>query len=1218
MDVWSLVGIAIAAVVAVYAPRLVGRRWRRARRPRTVGPPPGPAAEAPAGTPWPTPRGDAPEALPEVVCFTAGPRAARFGLGVVHAWLAADRPPPVATAGISLGALNAAALVRALRAVTAAKPEHREAARWGWFRRYVRGRRGALRRLLGEVLPEPKDLFLDRGEAPDPAAAPDLSASAAEAARHKMRLVRLANWWLRLPLTGADMASIVGAAFRYRDARALPSRIARAAGVVVSLHRLMFHVAWRGLRLPTAGGGLEGLGRWRLLAVGALLMAAAVAAGVAALLAGQTAAAIGLLAAGLPYIVAVFVVTPWILLVGAPRLPRRPPSTTAHVDGPFEDLARRFRVNGALGHDYPVRQWLRDHFGDAPIPDPDDVGGPALLTVATILEPPDDDFDERLTETKSAAFNGQFAIPHGRPVDAALAGALTQPGLLPLRPVAAVDWLPPHRRRDGVVHLVDGALVRRNPLPALFDHIDRRPDGRVAGALRSTGATIRVVYDSPLGAPIRSPRPAEAWNIVDVGLTSARLAARRDVDLEIHQTELTTSLQRALMRARGGEIPPDFAPVDVVALAPDPVGAIDDAQSGDAWSRDVVDGCRSALVQMYGDTIRARAGGRDAVPCRELIAHVAPHRKLGPVPGLEEICARCPGGLPVDAAIAAPSASRIRPARGARVPRDVLVALAPPEGTWRPRVALVASGGVFRGAFQVGMTAAMGVLRLVPDVVVGASVGGLMGAFAARVLAEVKREAAPPADLAIAPKVGRSLARIAGWYVDPYATVAGTRRLDALWRQLLARLSSLDVSLDGVRRNLQRGGRGDSGLATVGAPSQLVDALARLLLIPPVDAMVIAREFVAGHYAVAYRALVAGLRADTIRALGIEHAIVGAELIEARARRVLRGEGVDIESPQPFLSAGVAFFATATELNREQRALLGSVDRAPSGPYDFVASILASSAFPAVFSPVSEADIRPGVGRVDRVFADGGLYDNLPFLPAAGVLSELQRHHLDEAAVDPEAAKHWLRLRRERPDLMLVAALEPPPETADFTTQDASRIERVWAQAQAVGEHTKIRSALKSAARVDALIGALCADDVTVHPDDVPTLNAVVHAGIHAVHPRDASAVNPTFALAPALGLDPDRVRRSIANGCYETLDSLAVGDSRPWSAAHVKAVRGLRADGRLEDVRRAAYVDDGAACPYFEAAKAGCRVACPFATEAAGIRDACATARWRNGGGTN
>src|SRR5271165_5186688 len=74
----------------------------------------------------------------DAVCFTAGPKGAIFSAGVIHAWLAADRKPPQAAAGISAGALTAAAMQYAYRALECGNQNSDiEVRRWMWFRKYL-------------------------------------------------------------------------------------------------------------------------------------------------------------------------------------------------------------------------------------------------------------------------------------------------------------------------------------------------------------------------------------------------------------------------------------------------------------------------------------------------------------------------------------------------------------------------------------------------------------------------------------------------------------------------------------------------------------------------------------------------------------------------------------------------------------------------------------------------------------------------------------------------------------------------------------------------------------------------------------------------------------------------------------------------------------------------------------------------------------------------
>src|SRR5882724_1547048 len=68
----------------------------------------------------------------DAVCFTAGFAGAIFGAGTIHAYLVSDRRPPQVVAGISMGALNAAAMQRCYRELQAAQgadPASRDIAR---------------------------------------------------------------------------------------------------------------------------------------------------------------------------------------------------------------------------------------------------------------------------------------------------------------------------------------------------------------------------------------------------------------------------------------------------------------------------------------------------------------------------------------------------------------------------------------------------------------------------------------------------------------------------------------------------------------------------------------------------------------------------------------------------------------------------------------------------------------------------------------------------------------------------------------------------------------------------------------------------------------------------------------------------------------------------------------------------------------------------------
>src|SRR5438105_9783566 len=98
----------------------------------------------------------------DAVCFTAGAKGAPFAAGVIHAYLAADRPAPKVTAGISMGGLSAAGLERCYRELSKGGGGDREVLRWSWFRRYLDAITNAPLDVIWNAIPDPVDFFADK------------------------------------------------------------------------------------------------------------------------------------------------------------------------------------------------------------------------------------------------------------------------------------------------------------------------------------------------------------------------------------------------------------------------------------------------------------------------------------------------------------------------------------------------------------------------------------------------------------------------------------------------------------------------------------------------------------------------------------------------------------------------------------------------------------------------------------------------------------------------------------------------------------------------------------------------------------------------------------------------------------------------------------------------------------------------------------------------
>ena len=220
--------------------------------------------------------------------------------------------------------------------------------------------------------------------------------------------------------------------------------------------------------------------------------------------------------------------------------------------------------------------------------------------------------------------------------------------------------------------------------------------------------------------------------------------------------------------------------------------------------------------------------------------------------------------------------------------------------------------------------------------------------------------------------------------------------------------------------------------------AELIDALSILLLIPYADTHSIAASFVGGKFAEATRQLLAAIRTHTLRRLGVEDCLIGTSLLEPTVRRLMGGlEGLrwqsgsppEFDSSQPYHMTGkdkVSFFCTTTSYRRKHMLLLGRDVFRPHQSFDFVKANLCSSAFPAIFSPIREAETFPGTGSTLELFGDGGMFDNLPFFPAIEVLAQVQKHAV-ALSDEQDASTKAVYRRYKNPDLIIAAALDESP-----------------------------------------------------------------------------------------------------------------------------------------------------------------------------------------------
>src|SRR5207302_6332446 len=86
---------------------------------------------------------------------------------------------------------------------------------------------------------------------------------------------------------------------------------------------------------------------------------------------------------------------------------------------------------------------------------------------------------------------------------------------------------------DSKLDLVDGSVIRRNPIPALFGFLkNERRDICAALSSSSKEPRLHIVYEVPLGTKAEPiDQGPISMNVVDVGLASLKLVRRRDTEV---------------------------------------------------------------------------------------------------------------------------------------------------------------------------------------------------------------------------------------------------------------------------------------------------------------------------------------------------------------------------------------------------------------------------------------------------------------------------------------------------------------------------------------------------------------------------------------------------------------------------------------------------------------------------------------------------------------
>jgi predicted acylesterase/phospholipase RssA len=1137
----------------------------------------------------------------DAVCFTAGLHGVSFGAGTIHAYLASDRSPPKITAGISVGALTAAVMERCYREL---RESRTEGARWTWFRRYLSFLLDRPYDVAWNAIPNPSDFVADLPPVAEtdlpaqPDGSPDPEWVLREAkARRKLHIIaRFGRWCSHLPVTLSSAGWIMVRYVRYEE-KSETVRISRWWNALALWTRVLwvewlvlFQIILRPQFFPEwqfrAGGKmishfpLRPLFGWKLWLATVFLAAATIILWIA----NFWVVVEELLREKTTHVLHFGLVLGFTCAPLVPIFLRRWMHRTNNWG--FKKILTHLGIRKSLIDDFYLRLRLSRLFEDrGATPLMKDLTFPVIM-VAAPLQILDSSPSQLWPRNKSNV-----------PIVEALRTSLAIPRLFSPTVVtgdALEDWVHggmPQGKEKVRLDLVDGSVVRHNPLPALVHFLSLPQNSAFAEILSKPESRVHLVYDIPIlpkPMPPATGDPARAEprlpTIVDTGFAENRLERRRDSRLEVVRTNYVSEVERVLRAATMSDVvSPDVNTVTVDEIAPDEELVLDNTLQPTETEilTHIATGCRQSLSVLYREEI-AEFGNGLPVDCGKTLRHIAPNRDWRVsehygMPGLSEVCRHCSRTLhaapkPVD---------RNLPANF-RAKSGDLAKRFPELAGDRPRIVFIASGGVFRGSFHVGMIGAMHVTGLKPDMIVGASVGTLLGAALGSMYSSSGQQASV------------KLRRLTNLFVEVDQRVALTKTLKSAINDvgIRSRGASMNLSPNVVRKMVRAGSRQDAGSAITGAPPALIDAISDLFLIPYRATARIAAEFVAGHFTRATNTFWTQIKTETIDRLGIYDALIGSSLLERETRLVLGDVKQDV---QPFLAQSrIAFFATAVNLVTEWITILGA--QLTADRYDLIEALLASSAFPMAFAPRRASALYPGVGRRDVFYGDGGMFDNLPFMPAFEVLHEVQMDRLQGTLGRGRWRDELVRRHRE-PDLFLVGALNVRQTEDEPDAYDSLR--KIAARATSLEDNEKIYGMERASSQTDRQLGQLRAEavpsDAALPKEDEEFLNGIVNAAVMPVYPADADHLNGTYEFCAATGMDRDKIRRSIADGCFQTMLGIARAQEEVPHSMISRSVAALTASGRVPRIviQKKRPAKAYGLCPFF---KVGAQsIPCPF-----------------------
>lgn len=456
------------------------------------------------------------------------------------------------------------------------------------------------------------------------------------------------------------------------------------------------------------------------------------------------------------------------------------------------------------------------------------------------------------------------------------------------------------------------------------------------------------------------------------------------------------------------------------------------------------------------------------------------------------------------------------------LPRDPRNGLPTQNGKERPTVSLIFSGGVFRGVFQVGVLNAFNMAEIKPDLVAGASVGTIMAALSARVFSEKNPQ-----------ERHRRIASVAATFLSIDRLVLTDRFADFI-RRFTLRAGAADFSLRDADHLFRRFDRRDWELLARRS-RRVLAGLHRLVYVNPLELLDIC-SFVSPRKRGQLLDTLLLYAQESLDRAGIGSELLGAEPLEQLIRAHVKGDSDEGAEFDEFLGSdavGIHFMATATNLTTGELDVLGSFGNEERRPA-LVPGLLASSAFPAVFRPRMNWELRAGSPGLPEELVDGGIADNLPLVPVYRFLFYA-------------GLAGWLALRPKagqeaRPHLLLTASLEP--KRRNLFGEDLKRTTECWTNL--MGRVGRLRYNVKVDSHQQTQADLRNILEVLAKPNEQPEID-LLDLHVSCVKPEWLCG---TFAFHPMLGFKRDRQAQSIAHGCACTLVHLCREqvDHKDWT----------------------------------------------------------------------